>query len=151
MTSIIVTTDLSEESLQAFPLAKKLAKDWGASVTLLAVVEDPTQVAFAYAMELPTYPDPEIHRQRLKKVASDLDSLKAQHFSGLKCDTAVVESVGGVGTEICVYAKEHAADLIVISSHGRSGLPRLLLGSVAERVTRESPCPVLLIPLRKNQ
>ncbi|MGM0578992.1 MAG: universal stress protein [Myxococcota bacterium] len=53
--------------------------------------------------------------------------------------------VGSPGVTICDYAEEAGADLIVISSHGRSGLRRLLLGSVAETVLRHAPCPVLVL------
>ncbi len=150
MKPILVTTDLSDHSTHAFSLARTMAEKLGAPITLLAVVEDLAQIAFAYAMELPTYPDPEIHKLRLKKVTSDLEAMKNKFFAGLECETVVVEAVGSVGAEICAYAKKHESQLIVISSHGRSGLSRLLLGSVAERVTRESPCPVLLVPMRKQ-
>jgi nucleotide-binding universal stress UspA family protein len=53
--------------------------------------------------------------------------------------------IGDPGTEIAVFAKQVSADLIVMSSHGRSGLSRLLLGSVAERVLRLAECPVLVV------
>lgn len=52
---------------------------------------------------------------------------------------------GDPGRAICNYALDHGAELIVVPSHGRSGFTRLLLGSVAERIVRHAPCPVLVI------
>lgn len=52
---------------------------------------------------------------------------------------------GDPGRAICNYALDHSADLIVVPSHGRSGFTRLLLGSVAERIVRHAPCPVLVL------
>ena len=149
MKTVIVTTDLSEESKKAFPLAKSIAQALGASITLLAVVEDPAQAAFAYAMEFPAYPDPAVHQQVLQKVTTDLAALKTQHFAGVSCQTSVAEAMGSVAVEICEFAKKNSAEMIVLSSHGRSGITRLLIGSVAERVIREAPCPVLVVPTRK--
>ncbi len=54
-------------------------------------------------------------------------------------------AIGDPGAEICRVASEHNADLIVLPSHGRTGLKRLLIGSVAERVVRLAPCPVLVL------
>lgn len=59
-------------------------------------------------------------------------------------DTVEV-AIGDPGAEICRVAAERGADLIVLSSHGRTGMKRLLIGSVAERVVRLSPCPVLVL------
>lgn len=148
MKKLIVTSDLSPESKRAFPLAREIAQALGASVTLLAVVEDPTRAAFAYAMDCPVYPDPAIHAQVLSKVRSDIEALKTENFTGMKAESIVLESLGSVAVEICSYAKKEGASMIVLSSHGRSGLTRLLIGSVAERVIRESPCPVLVVPNR---
>ncbi len=63
-------------------------------------------------------------------------SFKGVHFKTL---------IGDPGLSVAQYAKEHAAELIVISSHGRTGLSHLLLGSVAERVVRLAHCPVLVL------
>jgi nucleotide-binding universal stress UspA family protein len=149
MKSILVTTDLSPESKKAFPLAKTLAAKFGASITLLAVVEDPSQAAFAYAMEFPVYPDPAIHQQVITKVQADLETIKAQDFPQTTCEAVVSQSVGNIAAEICEVAKTRAVDMVILSSHGRSGLSRLLIGSVAERVIREAACPVLVVPSRQ--
>jgi nucleotide-binding universal stress UspA family protein len=69
------------------------------------------------------------------------DRVKEQKYQGVKmqvCD-------GDPGTEIAKYGEDISADLIVISSHGRRGFKRLLIGSVAERVVRLAHCPVLVL------
>jgi nucleotide-binding universal stress UspA family protein len=57
---------------------------------------------------------------------------------------------GSPADEIVRFARERATDVVVLGSHGRAGLARLLLGSVAERVVREAPCPVLVIRRRET-
>jgi nucleotide-binding universal stress UspA family protein len=64
---------------------------------------------------------------------------------GVECQTKTVE--GNPGDEIVDYAAKIGADLIVMGSHGHSGVRRLLLGSVAEKVLHRTPCPVLVVPV----
>jgi len=148
MKNILVTTDLSDGSVQAFALAKEIAQALNGTIMLLAIVEDPAQAAFTYAMDFPVYPDPKIHQQMITKVKEDLAALAAKHFAGAKVETIVSEAVGSVAIEVCEVAKRRAAYMVVMSTHGRSGLKRILVGSVTERVIRESPCPVLVVPSR---
>lgn len=148
MKNIIITSDLSDESAKAFPVALELAQALKSTLTLLAIVEDPAQAAFAYAMDFPVYPDPRIHEQVIKKVKDDLSVMAQKHFAGFAVETVVCEAIGSVAIEICEVAKRRSASMIVISSHGRSGLQRILVGSVTERVIREAPCPVLVVPNR---
>jgi nucleotide-binding universal stress UspA family protein len=63
-------------------------------------------------------------------------------------ETKTVTRSGRAAPEIVAYAKEIAADLIVMGTHGRGGFQHALLGSVAERVVHHSPCPVLVVPVR---
>lgn len=148
MKTLLVTTDLSSESTKAFPVAVEIARSFGSKVILIAVVEDPTQVAFAYAMDFPVYPDPTVHQQVIKKVAGDLQELLVKHFAEVQSEAMVVEAAGSVAGEITASAQALHADMIIMASHGRSGLSRLLIGSVAERVIREAGCPVLSVPVR---
>lgn len=71
-----------------------------------------------------------------EKIVTDNPNFKGVHFKTL---------IGDPGLVVADYAKEHAAELIVISSHGHTGLSHLLLGSVAERVVRLAHCPVLVL------
>ncbi len=150
MKNILVTTDLSSESVAAFAKAVELAQVFNGKVYLLAVIEDPAQAAFAYALDFPVFPDPDIHKQVVDKVRSDVKDLGAKHLSGVSYETAVEEATGSVHGTIIEFARSHKIDTIIIATHGRTGLSRILIGSVAERVIRESECPVLVVPSKKN-
>ncbi len=76
-----------------------------------------------------------------------------REFSGPSCSLYSIpfrQSAGDIESAILDYAKENAADLIVMGTHGRSGVPHFLVGSVAERVVRVAPCPVLTVPSRRQ-
>ena len=150
MKTILVTTDLSEESKSAFGPALGFAQSAKAKINLLAVIEDPAQAAFAYALEAPVHQAPDIYKQVLEKVEADLGGLARQHFSGVQCTAHTVEARGPVHQEILRFAKTQNADLIVIATHGRTGFSHLLIGSVTERLIREAHCPVLVIPSKKK-
>jgi len=74
--------------------------------------------------------------EAFKKSLEDRPDLAAANFTVL---------VGDPGIEVCRFAKELEAGVIVMPSHGRSGFSRLILGSVAERIVRFAPCPVLIL------
>lgn len=146
MKTILVTTDLSQESTTAFKLALELAAKFNSQIILLAVIEDLSQAAVVYAMDFPVLPDPEVQKQVVERVKRELAQIHQKHFSAVKCEAIVREARGPVHTEILKTAQEHQAELIVIATHGRTGLSRLLIGSVTERVVREAKCPVLTVP-----
>ncbi len=75
--------------------------------------------------------------KKLEEIASEIEGRCK------KCESALV--TGDVVDEIVAYAQKHKADLIIIGSHGRRGLDHILLGSVAERVIKRSPCPTLIM------
>jgi universal stress protein A len=146
---ILITTDLSEGAKAAFQVARKQAEAFNAELTLLAVVEDPAKAALAYALEFPVSPDKDIQIQLIEKVKSDLEDLSKQYFQGLNIKVVVLTATKATHTEIINYAKENKIDLIVMATHGRTGLSHLLIGSIAERVVRECPCPILTVPALK--
>lgn len=119
---ILLATDFSASSDAALRVARDYARHFGARLHILHVVRPG---------EEPTVPPP------LSKLAQDLGS-------NLSTRTAV-ES-GSPASEIVRYAERHGVDLIVVGTHGRTGVTRALLGSVAERVVRTAPCPVLSVP-----
>jgi nucleotide-binding universal stress UspA family protein len=95
----------------------------------------PPQMAPGYAPELDDEKTPA--RELVERIASDL------RCAGFKVDTAV--EVGDIRERIIDAAEEWSADLIVVGSHGRSGIPRFLLGSVAEFVARHAKCSVEIV------
>ncbi len=146
MKKILVTTDLSKASLGAIEAAKTFARTTAAEIILLCVVEDPSQAAMAYALDFPVLPDPQVQRDLLHRLQRELQSIARSSFGDVVVTTEVLEASGPVHSAVLAFAKEHQVDLIVIATHGRTGVRHLLIGSVTERLVRESHCPVLVVP-----
>jgi universal stress protein A len=133
--SILYATDFSAQADAAFPLAVALARDYGAKLTIAHVVPMP---AFAYTTgDLAAVPhaSPEEVREMLQRFDPQDPSVHVEYES----------AEGDASTEILQMAKKFHCDLIIIGTHGRTGLSRLLAGSVAEEVMRHAPCPVLTV------
>jgi len=143
---ILVTTDLSEESTAAFGLARDLAEAAGAGIALLTVVEDPVPLRFVTA-EVPTpLVDPNLDavvEEARRQAMERLEVMKVR--LGSRCGDALAIQGISAAREILRVAEERRSDLIVLATHGRSGLARVALGSTAERIVREAPCPVLTV------
>lgn len=138
---VLFPTDLSECSQAAWGHALAFAKQFGAEVVLLHVVVEPPQVAAGY--ELGYTPE------RWVKVATLeahglLADLMARAADWQVKMTAKVRQ-GTAFREIIAAAREERVDLIVMGTHGRSGLAHALMGSVAEKVVRKAPFPVLTV------
>jgi nucleotide-binding universal stress UspA family protein len=140
LTRILVPVDFSVHSQKAMAYALALAARAGsASVHLMHVVE-PLPLSLVGDAGPAALPEQEVAaycEHELARLAYDRAS------PGLPISSAV--HAGQPSAEIIAVAKEMRSDLVVISSHGRTGLEHLLLGSVAERVVREAPCPVLVV------
>lgn len=119
---ILAATDFSRQSDQAFEAALALAQHFNARLHVLNVVSD-------------------VREQRSAR--EKLDALAADDVKGLKIVKAV--AIGQAASEIVKYAEREKIALIVLGTHGRSGLARVLMGSVAEAVVRTAPCQVLTI------
>lgn len=137
---ILVPLDGSKVAEGVLPHAKALAFSEGAELVLLTVGDNP---ALAYAFSDPGLADKIVSEQeeRSKKYISEIeDALKAGGFK-----TSTLLRAGAVVDVILGVAEEIHADVIAMSTHGRTGPARWLLGSVAERVVHNSKIPVLLI------
>ena len=151
MKHILVTTDLSEASESAFDYAKeqlKLAEKEKSRITLLKVIDvvPPASIKFEYGLALP---DKKGMLEKVYKHASvQIQEIAEKQFAGLPVETAVIKPEKAVYQEIINFAKANDVSLIVMSTHGRTGVKHFLLGSVAERVVRRSPCPVMIIPAK---
>ncbi len=143
---ILAPLDGSKLAEQAIPYATELCKG-ATEVTLFQVVHLPLPLAAPDVNMAVPLPDPEA----LKKKALDyLEKLAAPlREEGVNVKTAVVER-DVVAEAIVDYAEQNDIDLIVMTTHGRSGLSRLVFGSVAESVVRHAPCPVLLIRSKED-
>ncbi len=119
---IVAATDFSRQSDQAVDAALSLAHHFGARLHIVHVVPDVSEKKLAEAK---------------------LDDSLADRTEGIKIVKAV--PVGQAASAIVKYAEREKSDLIVLGTHGRSGLARVLMGSVAEVVVRTAPCQVLTI------
>lgn len=136
-TTIMVPTDFSYASDAALGYARMLAARFGASLHLLHVVDEPGSWSEVYA----AIPD---IRDRLRADAGRrLEAIAACLPPPLQATSAV--ACGAPVPTIVKIAEAKGADLIVMGTHGRRGVGHLLLGSVAERVVRLAPCPVLTV------
>lgn len=139
---ILVPTDLSEFSHHALRYGCEFANRFNAELHLLNVVQDVVALVPEPGM---AFPAPGEYMAELRDASrAALDKLPE---SGALTSGRVVRDVR-VGTpfvEIVRYARDLNCDLIVIGTHGRSGLAHVLLGSTAEKVVRKAPCPVLTV------
>jgi nucleotide-binding universal stress UspA family protein len=137
--NILCAIDHSPSSLQAFGYAIALAKWQSARLTLLEVIEEAPPPGVTRAPKSDSVPN-----ETRTAVERDLRCvLTARRVSDVKVD--IVVRKGKVVQEILAQAKTGRSDLVVIGSHGREGVQRLVLGSVAEKVLRLATCPVLTI------
>lgn len=138
--TILHPTDFSEPSEFAFRLACALARDYDARLVLLYVTPPP-MVIYAGG---PVPPDPGPNLEEAQQKLRELEG-QAGHVR--------VESLAMEGDPVDMIvraAAETHSDLIVMGTHGRTALARLLLGSVAEAVLRKAPCPVLTVKVPKG-
>ncbi len=151
MRHILVTTDFSEAAESAYNYAKDQLKLVGIEknkITLLKVIDviPPAGIKFEYGLAIA---DKKGMLQKLYKRASvKILAIAKKYFAGLPVDTVVIKPKKATYQEIINFAKTHKVDLIVMSTHGRTGVKHFLLGSVAERVVRRSPCPVMVVPAK---
>lgn len=138
---ILLPTDFSTNSATATEYACELATKFDAELHVLHTLEiRPIATPdFGMGLALPRYT--EESRAAVEKALSGL--LDANWSKGQKVVRAIVE--GSPVKEIVNYARTQNIDLIVISTHGRTGLAHVLMGSVAENVVRTAPCPVLTV------
>lgn len=143
---ILLTTDLSDESLRAFEPVATLARQMDATVTLLHVVEDVPIVAHGAPGSPPLHAPsiPDMVDNAKESIATQVKSMPA----GVAVTTDVITGAR-VAEAVAKYAEENGASMIALSTHGRSGFKRFFLGSVAEEVLRHAHVPVLVFPRNK--
>jgi len=139
--SILVPFDFSEYSEKAFTWALAMAEQWGARLRLLHVVPLPIYSSNVLGVHF-NVADVEARLQtdaeaRIQEVVSSVGK------PAVPVDTQIIR--GEPFTDICRVAEQEKIDLIIMGSQGRTGLSHVLLGSVAERVVRYAPCPVLVV------
>ena len=140
---LLVPTDFSEHSEQAALYAVELAKRFQADeVHCLHVSDIPADLLATSAYTM-TGPSQEFIEQVRQENRKNLEAFAKNRLAGVPVRTAFLE--GRPFVEIIRYARDHEIDLVVIATHGRTGLTHALFGSVAEKVVRKAPCPVLVV------
>jgi nucleotide-binding universal stress UspA family protein len=138
---ILFPVDLSEASAQVAPYVTTMAEKFNAKVYLLFVARVLQHYAAMYV------PDPSIsrfEREVLDGAEKRLYEFKESHFGAIG-EVQVDVLLGEVAEEITRFAADEKADLIIMGTHGRKGLDKIVFGSVADRVVKTSPVPVLVV------
>lgn len=137
---VLVATDFGEPSAAALTYGRELARRFGAALTVLHVADNVLGRGFDTYLGVPD-------------LQKDIEASAHQHLDTLLTDEdrrqlgaqAVVVTSNNTAFEIALYARAADIDLIVMGTHGRSGVAQLFIGGVAERVVRIAPCPVLTV------
>ena len=139
---ILAPTDLSELSGLGVGYALELARGWGASVTVYDVAD---------AAELVNYKARSLE-ELVEKHRQALAQFLKQNFDDMPASMEVRQKVevGTPAANIVAEADKFGYDLIVMSTHGRTGIAHMLIGSVTEQVLRNAPCPVFSVHPPKN-
>jgi len=137
---IVCAVDFSESSRLAMETAADLARRYGSQLTLVHVHE-----ASATARPEVVLAPPELFETWAREEGQKLEQWRAeaQHLAARPVNTLLLN--GPAALEIVRAAQDDRSDLVVTATHGRTGLKRVVLGSVAERVVRMAPCPVLVV------
>jgi nucleotide-binding universal stress UspA family protein len=141
--TILHPTDFSENSEFALKVACALARDYNARLILLHVIPPPMVIYAGGPVPAETWPSTEEVQEKLRHLEGRVHKVRVE--------SQVLE--GDPVDMIVRAAEETSSDVIVMGTHGRTGLGRLLMGSVAESVIRKAPCPVLSakpMPARKK-
>lgn len=138
---ILVPVDFSPSSRRALRVAREWAVRFGSEVCLVHVNEPMD----TYGVMGPDFIAPPAEPANLRETMhAELTKLACEEFpNAVKVSVQLHEGIAG--DQIVATAREWKADLIIISTHGRTGLARVLMGSTAEQVVRHAPCPVLTV------
>lgn len=141
--SILLPTDFSDCANFALPYAAGIARATGASLLCVHVVETVVP-AVGYSGVSEPLPIADISEQLEESAEREMPRVaEYEECAGLNVEEMIVH--GDAATEIVRVARERRVDLIVVSSHGRTGLGRILFGSTAEAIVRHATCPVLVV------
>jgi nucleotide-binding universal stress UspA family protein len=139
--TILYGTDFSETSEHAFDYAFTLARKFDAKLLVMHVITEPVDLRGFYVPHVSFEKLEEEITAGAEKMMHKFCRTKIKEFTNFEC----IISTGIPYEEIVGKAKERNASLIVVGTHGRSGIDHLLFGSTAERVVRSAPCPVMTV------
>ena len=141
---ILVATDFSEPAGGAVDKAAELAAELGGRVSLLHVF-DPTPWVPPVAIPAPSRLEERVEEELSHAFQAKLDEIRSDRLGNVgDVHTGLIKDPSPAHA-LCNYAADHNVDLIVVGTHGRTGMAHWVIGSVAERVARHAPCAVLTI------
>lgn len=143
---ILFPTDFGAGADVAAPAARDLAERYGAKLYVMHVLYDLASDAWLYGTHFDTSA---LYDELKHNARAELDALTEKHFSGLDVETVL--ELGTPYEDIIWFAEDRGVDLIVIGSHGKKGLGRVLFGSTAMRVVKHAPCAVLTLRVKQGQ
>lgn len=139
--NILVPFDLSNQSLRAFKTALGIAKKYNSQITVITCVEGDAWHHKFYDSRA----DNELIKKQKKVALAHIVKLEAMTKKDeIRIKSQILKSKSVVN-DIVTFAKSRKIDLIVIGSHGRTGVDKLILGSIANGVTQKASCPVLIV------
>lgn len=140
---ILVATDFGEAADVALGYGRELARAFGAKIDVLHVADNVLGRGFGGEGFMAAYP--ELQSQVEESAAKQLDRLMTDEDRAMLGARPVLRTSTSAAEAIVAYARDAAVDLIIMGTHGRGAMAHLLMGSVAERVVRTAPCPVLTV------
>ncbi|HOX39533.1 MAG TPA: universal stress protein [Candidatus Brocadiia bacterium] len=135
---ILMPTDFSDNAGVAIPYALEIARRYNAELHIVTVLDTRTFDTFACP----------IPGDFLSAATQEADKYLTQLVSSIDTQGVAVKAVSLAGVpfvEIIGYARQESVDLIIVATHGRSGITHAILGSVTEKIVRKAPCPVLTV------
>lgn len=140
---VLVATDFSEPSDAALAYGRELARTFNARLVVVNVIDD--ILSRAYGGDGFVFSDPALQREVEAGARKQVEALISDEDREQLYAEAVILTSNTAAFAIADYAASHDVDLIVMGTHGRGAVAHLLMGSVAERVVRTAPCPVLTV------
>lgn len=143
---ILVPVDFSDNSKKALQYAIPFAEQFHASITVLYVVE-PAVFPSDFGFGQMSFPD--VEREMHDKAEGELQKVVSECSTSVKIHPVVLSGIPFV--EVTTYADENDIGLIILATHGRTGVEHILFGSTAEKIIRKSPCPVLVVRAEEHE
>lgn len=139
--NVLVATDFTDASKVALDYGRDLARAYGATLHVLHIVDD---LAHRYGGEI-GFSLPDLQGQWVAEAKKNLDALITDDDRKSMRVVAATQTKASPAAGIVEYAKTNAIDLIIAGTHGRGLVQHFVMGSVAERIVRTAPCPVLTV------
>ena len=147
--TILCPTDFSETSRYAFEYALQFAKEFDAKLEIIHIQVDESQVVALYMPEVTLKNVTKEIEEAAKQQLDEFLDPYSERLSQVRYEAKLIKGTPYV--KIIDTARDFGADMIVIGTHGRTGVEHVLFGSTAEKVVRKAPCPVFTVSLKSKK